>query len=67
MGSSATRSTRHARMPPSAVHDFKGDQTYSEKPGHNFDRWQPRLGPGVARPSRLDRAVPGGVQPKIEG
>ena len=38
MGSSATRSppTRHARMPPSAVHDFKGDQTYSEKPGHNF-------------------------------
>lgn len=21
---------------PTAVHDFEGDQTYSEKPGHNF-------------------------------
>lgn len=21
---------------PTAIHDFEGDQTYSEKPGHNF-------------------------------
>ncbi len=22
---------------PTAVHDFEGDQTYTEKPGHNFE------------------------------
>ncbi|KAK1441372.1 hypothetical protein QVD17_07222 [Tagetes erecta] len=27
---------RAGDMCPTAVHDFEGDQTYSEKPGHNF-------------------------------
>jgi len=22
---------------PTAIHDFEGDQTYTEKPGHNFE------------------------------
>ncbi|XP_051147054.1 protein DJ-1 homolog D [Andrographis paniculata] len=27
---------KHGDTCPTAVHDFEGDQTYSEKPGHNF-------------------------------
>ena len=32
-----------------AIHDFEGDQTYSEKRGHNFT--MPWLSPGGAPPS----------------
>ena len=32
---SAPGKRRETRCAP-AVHDFEGDQTYSEKPGHNF-------------------------------
>jgi len=45
-----------------AIHDFEGDQTYSEKPGHNFalnatfadvkaDRYDGLVIPGDVRPS----------------
>ena len=47
---------------PTAVHDFEGDQTYSEKPGHNFtltasfeglDRKSTRLNSSHITPSRM--------------
>jgi protease I len=45
-----------------AVHDFEGDQTYSEKPGHNF-----ALNANFAKVSAADYAglvVPGGRAPE---
>src|SRR5436190_6757048 len=45
-----------------AVHDFEGDQTYSEKPGHNFS-----LNADFAeiRPEHFDALVlPGGRAPE---
>ncbi len=45
-----------------AVHDFEGDQTYSEKPGHNFTLNQ---GFDVILPSEYDAlVVPGGRAPE---
>src|SRR5947207_12217576 len=45
-----------------AVHDFEGDQTYSEKPGHNFTlnaTW------AEVRPEQYDALVlPGGRAPE---
>ena len=45
-----------------AVHDFEGDQTYSEKPGHNFTL---NASFSTARPSKYDALViPGGRAPE---
>ncbi|MGM0718012.1 MAG: DJ-1/PfpI family protein, partial [Halobacteriota archaeon] len=47
---------------PTAVHDFEGDQTYTEKPGHNFE-----LNATMADidPSAYDAlCVPGGRAPE---
>ncbi len=48
-----------------AIHDFEGDQTYSEKPGHNFtlnanfDDVRPEAYAGLV--------VPGGRAPEYRG
>src|SRR5437588_6884019 len=45
-----------------AVHDFEGDQTYSEKPGHNFTL---NASFGEVRPEDYDALVlPGGRAPE---
>ena len=45
-----------------AVHDFEGDQTYSEKPGHNFTpntfyRQEYRRPPAIARHDKSMQSV----------
>src|SRR2546421_3389574 len=45
-----------------AVHDFEGDQTYSEKPGHNFAL---NANFSEVRPESYDAlAIPGGRAPE---
>src|SRR5258707_3181029 len=45
-----------------AVHDFEGDQTYSEKPGHNFNL---NFTFAEVRPEKYDALViPGGRAPE---
>src|SRR5213593_2546530 len=45
-----------------AIHDFEGDQTYSEKPGHNFTL---NASFADARPADYDAlVVPGGRAPE---
>src|SRR5882762_4672133 len=55
-GRSAGQSVR------TAVHDFEGDQTYSEKPGHNFTL---NASFSEVRPEQYDAlVVPGGRAPE---
>ncbi|CAA0813413.1 Protein DJ-1 homolog D [Striga hermonthica] len=47
---------------PTAVHDFEGDQTYSEKPGHNFSLTADFEGLDASRYDGL--VIPGGRAPE---
>ncbi|XP_073000702.1 protein DJ-1 homolog D [Typha latifolia] len=47
---------------PTAIHDFEGDQTYSEKPGHHFTLTASFLGLDIASYDAL--VIPGGRAPE---
>ena len=47
---------------PTAIHDFEGDQTYSEKPGHNFALNKTYADVNVADYDAL--VIPGGRAPE---
>ncbi|KAI3921038.1 hypothetical protein MKX01_036017 [Papaver californicum] len=47
---------------PTAIHDFEGDQTYSEKPGHDFNLTETLEGLDYSRYDAL--VIPGGRAPE---